>query len=551
MTLPSSESSVLEVRGLKVGPRGTNDAWILKGVDFEVRRSESLAIIGESGAGKSLAVKTVCGLLPENLRAEGSVRVHGRSVSINSPQSELLGRRLLYLSQQPMSAFDPLSRLGRQIEETLKVHFPDEPIVERRKRIDEIFRFLRFEDPAAVLSRFPSELSGGMLQRAMTAIAILLKPEAVVADEPTSALDVLSVREVLKILKTIQEQTGAALIVITHDLSFAEALARRFIVMKSGRIVESGGPEILQAPRHPYFKHLVQMRHSMKARLTAALQGVESASSNTPTSHQKALPRLLEVRRLQKSYCKARSSFFSLPRSVSVLAGLNLDIQSGETVALVGASGEGKSTLSRLLLGLEKPDAGTIRINGMNLEQWQKLNPGAMSVVSQNYEDSADPTWSVADILAEPLKIKLLSAETDQAKRIRDKLTEAYFQQCLSRVGLSNDKLHRHPHELSGGELQRVCIARALISDPRFVVFDEALSSLDAAVQGEILELLLQLRTKDSSWLFISHDLKAVAALCDRVLFLHGGRIVESIAADKLAKVSSPTAKQLLGAALL
>lgn len=551
MTLSSTESSVLEVRGLKVGPRGADGTWILKGIDFEVRRSESLAIIGESGAGKSLAVKTVCGLLPENLCAEGSVRVHRKLVRINSPQAKLLGRQLLYLSQQPMSAFDPLSRLGKQIEETLKVHFPNEPIVERKKRIDEIFRFLRFENPAAVLSRFPSELSGGMLQRAMTAIAILLKPEAVIADEPTSALDVLSVREVLKILKTIQEQTGAALIVITHDLAFAEALAHRFIVMKSGRIVEAGGPEILQTPRHPYFKHLVQMRHSMKARLAATLQRVESASSEAPTFPQKALPRLLEVRHLQKSYRKTCSSFFSRPQSISVLADVDLDIQSGETVALIGASGEGKSTLSRLLLGLEKPDSGTIRINGMSLEQWQRLNPGAMSVVSQNYEDSADPTWTVAGILAEPLKVKLLSAETSEAKNIRAKLTDTYFEQCLSRVGLGNDKLHRHPHELSGGELQRVCIARALISDPRFVVFDEALSSLDAAVQGEILELLLQLRTKDSSWLFISHDLKAVAALCDRVLFLHGGRIVESISADKLAEVSTPTAKELLGAAML
>lgn len=547
----ATQTPVFEVSDLKVGLQGNDDKWILKGVGFEVRSGESLAIIGESGAGKSLTLKAVCGLLPDNLRVEGTVRVHGQAMSSGVKSSGFLGRRLLYLSQQPMSAFDPLARLGSQIEETLTVHFPDESIQSIRGRIASVFKSLRFADPESTLSRFPSELSGGMLQRAMTALAILLNPEAVVADEPTSALDVLSIQEVLRILKTIQQRTGAALIVITHDLSFAEALAKRFIVMKDGEIIETGGTEILKAPKHPYFKHLLEMRLKMKSLFEATLNGTRPKVDQGQNSDAGSGRRFIEVRNLHKNYRKAGTSVFSRARKIPVISGVELDIFSGETVALVGASGEGKSTLSRMLLGLEGPEAGSITIDAMDLKQWQKNNPGGMSVVFQNYEDSSDPSWKVADILAEPLKVKLLSAKADEASDIRSKLNRGYFEQCLSRVGLGADKLERHPHQLSGGELQRVCIARALISRPRFVVFDEALSSLDASVQGEILELLMQLKEETTSWLFISHDLKAVAALCDRILFLHGGQIVESVTTDQLSEVTTSTAKALLRAAML
>lgn len=544
--------NLIEVRNLKIVPRANPRYAILKGVDFEVKAGESLALLGESGAGKSLALQSVCGLLPPCLSASGSVKLHGSEVlSLGYNRSDR-GKSILYLSQQPTTAFDPLVKVGPQLIETVITHFPELSKVAATKTICETLSKLRIADPNFVLSHYPHELSGGMLQRAMIACALILKPEIVVADEPTSALDALSVQEVLQGLNRIRKETAATLIVVTHHLSVAQALADRIIVMKDGQIVESGLTDIAERPQTSYFRHLVQMRNELSSTFNKLKLSTEPTEEiNINNFNHVSNNRFIEVHRLCKAYPTRRRLFSSQTKFHSVLKGVDLQISRAEIVGLAGASGVGKTTLARLLLGLEKAEKGSILIEGEDLFSWRKKHRAGMSVIFQNYTQSVDPSWTVQEILSEPVELKCQSLNADERLYFEEKLKEKKLKAALQSVGLNENKLHRFPHELSGGELQRVCIARALIAEPKLVIFDEALSSLDASIQGEIVKLLKKLPKRDSAWLFISHDLKALTALCDRILFLHDGQIVESIAKQDLFKAKHPIVRQMIEAAQL
>ena len=503
--------NLIEVRNLKIVPRANPRYAILKGVDFEVKAGESLALLGESGAGKSLALQAVCGLLPPCLAAFGSVKLHGSEVLPLGYSRSDRGKSILYLSQQPTTAFDPLTKVGPQLIETIITHFPSLTKEAARKTICETLSSLRIADPNFVLSHYPHELSGGMLQRAMVACALILKPEIVVADEPTSALDALSVQEVLQGLNRIRKETAATLIVITHHLSVAQALADRIIVMKDGQIVESGLANIANQPQTPYFRHLVEMREELsstfkKLQLSTGLIG-ESGENNFQNVSNN---RLIEVHRLCKAYPAHRRLFSSQTKFHSVLNGVDLQINRAEIVGLAGASGVGKTTLARLLLGLEKAEKGSISIEGENLFSWRKKHRASMSVIFQNYTQSVDPSWTVREILSEPVELKCQNLSGDERTYFEEKLKEKSLRDALQSVGLS---------------------------------------SLDASIQGEIVKLLKKLPKRDSAWLFISHDLKALTALCDRILFLHDGQIVESIAKQDLFKAKHPIVRQMIEAA--
>lgn len=516
---------------------------LLSGIGFTLERGQSLAIVGESGAGKSLAVRAVCGLLPQGLTAHGSVRLDGEEMLAQGARWRR-GRGVLYLSQQAMRAFEPLSSIGRQLSHTIAAHFPDLPRATASLWMHKALSELGFADPESVLKSHPSELSGGMLQRAMLSVAMILHPEVIVADEPTSALDALAADEVVRIVKRIQAHTGSAVIVVTHDLAFARSIAGRFLVMRKGGCEALGGPEIFTDPRHAHACHLMQMQSLMNSALC------DRDKKERPVQDDGKGRVFLEVKNLTKTYRTRGSFFWKRGPAREVLRGVSLDIHAGEVVGLIGRSGEGKSTLSRLLLGLEAPASGTIRVEGMALADWQKAHPAGMSVVSQNYVESADPFWTVADVLKEPLQIKLRGARGTEREELLAQLSPAALLRRLAEVGLGKDVLDRRPRELSGGELQRVCIARALAAQPRFVVFDEALSSLDASVQGEVLELLKGLVNPCSAWLFITHDIRAAAALCDRICFLHDGVIVEEASRGALTALQHPAAKALVAAAM-
>ena len=492
--MTDADDVILNVAGLRV--RDSRDREILHGLDLDVRRGECLALVGESGAGKSLTLRALAGLLPHGFTVSGTMDFEGRTLCAPGAFAAVRGRRILYMAQQAMTAFEgPEDAVGL--------------------------------DPARILRAFPCELSGGMLQRVMTACVLILRPDVILADEPTSALDVVNVRTVLASLQEVRRTTGSALVLVTHDLSLAAGLADRFVILMSGGIVEKGGREIFERPSHPYTQRLALAWRRANAVLQESLAAGPAPAAEEPQRAPEAEP-VLRIEGVTKYY--ASGSF--LRRSVhEVLRGVNLEVRRGEVVGLIGGSGEGKSTLSRLILGLEAPTAGRILVRGADRSE---LCSGEASVVFQNYLDSADPVWTVGDVIEEP--VRLAGGRVD----VRD---------LLRRVGLPAEYASRRPHQLSGGELQRVAIARAMGGGPSLVVFDEALSSLDASVQDEIMELLAELKPDHAGWLFISHDLKAVARLCDRVAVLSEGRIVEVMDAARMGSPSSEAGRRFVEAA--
>lgn len=520
--MTDADDVILSVAGLRV--RDFRDREILHGLDLDVRRGECLALVGESGAGKSLTLRALAGLLPHGFTVSGVMDFEGRTLCAPGAFAAVRGRRILYMAQQAMTAFDPLVRIGVQLGETASAAGLAGP------KADEVvsgaLRAVGLE-PARILRAFPCELSGGMLQRVMTACVLILRPDVILADEPTSALDVVNVRAVLASLQEVRRTTGSALVLVTHDLGLAAGLADRFVILMSGGIVEKGGREIFERPSHPYTQRLALAWRRAGEILAGALspEGLPKGSLESSSS---AEPPVLSLSGVRKRY--ASGSFWR--RSThEVLRGVDLEVRRGEVVGLIGASGEGKSTLARLVLGLEGPTSGRILIKGAARSA---LRAGEVSVVFQNYLDSADPAWTVGDVIEEP--VRLAGGRVD-------------VRELLRRVGLPAEYASRRPHQLSGGQLQRVAIARALAGGPSLVVFDEALSSLDASVQDEIMELLAELKPDHAGWLFISHDLKAVARLCDRVAVLSEGRIVEVMDAARMGSPSSEAGRRFVEAA--
>ena len=547
-TTPQTQIT-LEVKNLQIVPRANPNRAIVKEISFAVNKGECLAVLGESGAGKSLALQAVCGLLPPCLKASGTVLIHNREVLSLGYNRKDRGQILLYLSQQPAIAFDPLEKLGSQLIETLRNRFPSLSKQVAWQEIRKVLLTLHFEDPDSLLKRYPNELSGGMLQRLMIACVLLLKPEIVVADEPTSALDALSIQDVLTNLERIRKETTCSLIVVTHNLSFAQSIADQILVMKDGVIIEQGTTGIISNPHTPYFKHLVQMRDEMGSVFNSLAADALCPFSRT-LGEENTSEVFLSATNIHKTYHSQGNFFGFQPKDQHVLNGVNLEIKRSEIVGLAGASGVGKTTLSRLFLGLELPDQGEICIEGEKLLDWKVKNPLASSVIFQNYTQSVNPIWTVRKIILEPMQLMNELAKRSDEETLT-KISQETLVHLLRSVGLDAEILDKFPHELSGGQLQRVCLARALITKPKFIIFDEALSSLDASIQGEIVRLLKSMPKSQSAWLFISHDLKALTSLCDRIVFLHQGKIVESVSKDNIFNVRHPAASQLVQAARL
>ena len=517
-------TALLEVSGLTIRRNGRP---VVEDVSFTLEAGGSVGVLGESGAGKSLTLKALAGLLPAGFSAEGSVKFDGVELIglARRRLREIRGPGILFMTQQAMSAFDPRAAVGGQLVQTLLAH-RDLPKGEARGIVISALERLGFTDPAALFARRPAELSGGMLQRAMTAAAMILEPQLLLADEPTSALDVLSRRQVENELLELTAANASALVLVTHDLSAARRLAEKTLVMRRGRVVEAGPATILDHPQTPYVAELLAAKTRLDRVFTTALEAGGGASAARRGRTDENAPELVAVEGVERAYGGGRERR-------TVLSDLSFTIRRGEVLGLVGGSGEGKSTAARILLGLERPDAGRVELAHAPLAEWRRRHPGGMCAVFQNYAASIDPLWSAGRAVLE-------TTPQTGVERARE---------LLARVGLGPEMLERLPHELSGGELQRVACARALASSPDFVVFDEALSSLDASVQSDMLELLASLRSPDAAWLFITHDLRAAARLCSRIAVLSGGRIVEVLDAGRLDLARSPAARRLIDAA--
>jgi peptide/nickel transport system ATP-binding protein len=502
---------------------------VVDGVSFDLGEGETLAIVGESGSGKTLIGKALMGLLPKAANCYGGraiLRHGGREVDLlhqsRNNYRDLRGYTLSMIFQEPMSALSPLHRVGEQVGEVLETHgLEGEFGGDVKARVLEIFKEVGLPDPERIYHAYPFELSGGLRQRAVIAMAMIANPALVIADEPTTALDVTTQAMVLDLLRRLQGDHHMSVIMITHDLGVVANMADRVIVLQRGRLVEAGSPrDVLERPGHSYTRRLI----------AAAPQVPEEIACYAAPGRDL----IMRVENLSKTY-PGRARAFRAPAPPTVaLSGFSMAMERGKTVAVVGESGSGKSTVARLILRAQRPDPGaTIEFCGKDgvHEDVAEMSGAALKefrrraqMVFQDPYAALSPRMSVQDILTEPLRIHGVGTATEQRERA------AYLMQ---RVGLSPDHLARFPYAFSGGQRQRIAIARALALEPELLVCDEPTSALDVSVQAEVLDLLKELRAElGLSYLFISHDLAVVAQVADRVMVMRRGRVVEEGAAD-------------------
>jgi oligopeptide/dipeptide ABC transporter ATP-binding protein len=548
---------LLEVRNLGVTfATAAGNVEAVSDFSLTLKAGECVGVVGESGAGKSQALLAVMGILPANALTRGSVRFDGREL-LGMPVRELnalRGARLSMVFQDPLTSFTPHLTIADQIAEPLVRH-TGITWSAARKRAVELLERVHVTDPARRATQFPHELSGGMRQRVMIAMALACGPKLVIADEPTTALDVTIQAQILALLAELKRESGLAVVLVTHDLGVVAGMADRVIVMRAGQIVESGAVDrILRRPENAYTQSLIAAvpriaggRESVRAHAVAgaASSGSASEAGTRTAAHASegphtapSQPPLLELSEV-KVHFPTRGGIFKKGPMLRAVEGVDLEIRPGEAVGVVGESGSGKSTLARAALQLVRATGGQVAWLGRAIDDLAPFRRETQ-LVFQDPIASLDPRMTVQDIVAEPLLVHRPDLESTARK--------AAVAEMLKRVGLGNNLMSRYPHELSGGQAQRVGIARAMILRPKLLVCDEAVSALDVTVQGQIVLLLQELKQDlQTAILFISHNLAVVQQLCDRVLVLYLGRMMEQGATDALyARPAHPYTRGLL-----
>ncbi|MHB2167877.1 ABC transporter ATP-binding protein [Alsobacter sp. R-9] len=497
---------LLDIRGLDLSIAGVP---ILRDVSLSVEAGETLGIVGESGSGKSMTALSVMRLLPRGARATGAVTLEGRDLLAASERDmcALRGRTVGMVFQEPMTALNPLRTIGDQVAEGFRLHL-GLPRAEAADRAAAVLERVGLPAARVPATRYPHELSGGQRQRVVIAMAVALKPRLVIADEPTTALDVTTQAQILRLLRELVAEDGAGLVLISHDLAVVSAMADRVAVMRRGEVVERGpgGAQAFATLRHPYS------------------QALQEASSHRPVrSAEPPGEDLLTVTDVVREYRLPRPHPFAPALAHQAVDGVSFTLRRGESLGLVGESGCGKSTLARAILALEPLQGGEIRLAGGRTDG---LSGAALAtfrrrvqMVFQDPYGSFDPRHKAGRIVAEPLH---LAPEIDGAERVRR------VAQALTEVGLSPADAGKYPHEFSGGQRQRLAIARALITRPDLIVLDEPVSALDVSIRAQVLDLLADLQSRlRLTYLFITHDLTVVRAITDRVLVMSAGRVVE------------------------
>ncbi len=509
--------SLLSVDNLTIAlPPGSDRPHAVSGVSFTLDPGEILCIVGESGSGKSVSASAIMGLLPPALRRlGGGITFEGRDLFRLSPAEMrgLRGARIGMIFQEPMTALNPLMRVGDQIAEVLAVHGARGA----QERVPDLLAAVNLPDPGRLARSYPHTLSGGQRQRVMIAMALALEPALLIADEPTTALDVTTQMQILRLIKDIQRRRGMGVLFITHDFGVVAEIADRVVVMQEGRIVEAGSAaKMLNTPEHPYTKALIAaVPHRMNRHGTA---------TGRP---------LLETIGLRKSFRRA-GGLLSRSGDVAAVADADFVLRRGETLGLVGESGSGKSTLARCIVRLVRPDQGAVRFDDtdltrLNRRTWRPFRK-RIQMVFQDPFASLNPRRRVGDIIAQgPIAHGV--ARADALKRARE---------LLALVQLDPTAMERFPHEFSGGQRQRIGIARALAMEPELLIADEPVSALDVSVQAQVLDLLESLRQRlGLTMLFITHDLRVAAQICGRVAVMQSGRIVEQ--GETAAVFTAPT----------
>jgi len=522
-------NALLSVRDLSIGFGTANS--VVTDVNFDVEAGQTLALVGESGSGKTISCRAALRILPRAAQIRsGTITLNdskGRADLIKISEREMRGirgNRISMIFQEPMRSLSPLHKIGNQVSEVLWLHRGASE-AQARKEVLTQFERVGFPDPQRAYDSYPFEMSGGMRQRAMIAMAMVARPELLIADEPTTALDVTTQAQVLGLIKELQRETGMALILVTHDLGVVANMAEHVVVMHKGRVMEAGpAAPILTAPAHPYTRQLFD----------AAPEIPDKEAVGIPMPDEDLI---LQMRDVSKTYTMRSSKGWQADKEIHACKGVDLNLARGKTLAIVGESGSGKTTAARIALGAELPDPGgevlfrtatdadPIPVHQMTRAQRTAFQRKAQMVFQDPYS-SLSPRMRIQDAMTEPLEIHRIGSTSEQ----RDKASE-----MLQRVGLNSDMLKRYPHAFSGGQRQRLSIARAMMLDPQLIVCDEPTSALDVSVQEQILTLLENLQDSlNLSYFFISHDLAVVARIADEVAVMRRGLIVEQAPPETL-----------------
>ena len=512
-------SPLLQVKNLQVA--FVPEELVVDDISFDVNKGETFALVGESGSGKSITALSVLRLLPGGASLKASeISLNGENL-LTCPESEICsirGRRIAMIFQDPMTSLNPVMTIGDQIAEVIRLHFALSGVLIQEKVMD-FLQQVEIPEPQRRYNEYPHQLSGGQRQRVMIAMALAGEPDLLIADEPTTALDVTIQAQILKLLKKIQQQSGMALWLISHDLALVSNIADRVAVMQKGKIVESGrNDNFFSHPQHPYTQKLLDALPSMDSCLN------RQSRENPP---------LLQVKDFRVYYPIRKGIFKRVVGHVKAVDGVSFSLQQGKTLALVGESGCGKTTLGKGLLNLIADTAGKVTLEGVELKQLHgeplRNKRAEMQIVFQDSYSSMNPRMLVGEIIVEG--VRALQPEINPIGR------KKIVTDLLEQVGLPANAASRYPHEFSGGERQRICIARALAVDPKLIVCDEPTSALDVSVQAQIIELLKSLqKTKGISYLFITHDLGVVSEIADDVIVMNQGKIVEHGNAEQVLK---------------
>ena len=530
-------------------------------VSFSLYQNEILGMVGESGSGKSITSLALLGLLPKGIaKVNGAIFYNEENINTYSEKAfqKIRGRKIAMIFQEPMSSLNPTLTCGYQVAEILQQHtqFSKSEIY---ATVISLFEKVKLPRASSIFKAYPHQISGGQKQRVMIAMAIACKPEILIADEPTTALDVTVQKEIILLLKELQQEYGMSILFITHDLALVSEIADRVVVMYKGSIVEQGSTkEVFLNPQKNYTKALINSKPNLELRLhtlPTVTDFIDETVDNTVYTkedrarfHEKIYQKtpLLEIRNLKKEFI-TKGVWFQKDEVVKAVNNVSFQIFEGETLGLVGESGCGKTTLGRTILHLEKATSGQVLFGGKDITQLSKTGLKKLrkdiQIIFQDPFSSLNPRITVGNAILEPMKVHgILSNKKERITYVLD---------LLKKVGLEEEHFNRYPHEFSGGQRQRIGIARTIALQPKLIICDESVSALDVSVQAQVLNLLNELKaTFNFTYIFISHDLSVVKYMSDQLVVMNQGEIEEIGDADVIYKAPKTTYTKTLIAAI-
>lgn len=530
VSVEANRLNLLTVSNLSIS---SMDKILVNNFSFSVEESEIVGVVGESGSGKSICCYSFLNLLPPSLKVGGKLFWKGQPIDDEKGKISLRGREISFVFQEPMSALNPSMTLGKQLEEVYKKNIPNISNSEAKNKSIQSFIEVKIPNPESVYDRYPHQISGGQQQRVCLAMALAAQPQLLIADEPTTALDVCIQAEMMDLLKEMIENRRnstrpLSLLFISHDLPLVASICDRMMVLRKGELVEQGTtPQIMNTPKHEYTRGLILTKPKLgeKPHRLLTVEDVIQGKSTIQNIKEKVESNqsiLFSIKNLSVFFSEKRN-LFTRPKFFKALDCISFEIFKNKTLGIVGESGSGKSTLAKTLIGLQQPSSGDILWDGKNIQNFSQTEltdfRKSVQYIFQNPDSALNPRLTIQQALMEPRRIHFHETESETLKKAIE---------IIELVGINKNELSKYPHQFSGGQKQRMVIARALMMEPQTLILDESVAALDVSVQAQVLNLLNDLKEQlQLTYVFISHDLSVVQYFCDDILVLNKGKIEE------------------------